>query len=105
VEQTRILRRQRANHVDIVAADGIRHSAREHEPRPARDAVAPRERVLRVSEARICRIDRAAMMSAKLGHGIRVAALDGSEQIAGLVLQLIEIRPDWKVASRHDEPP
>ena len=61
--------------------------------------------MLRVSEARSCRIDRAAMMGAKLGHGIRVTALDGSKQIAGLVLQLIEIRADRKVASRHDEPP
>jgi hypothetical protein len=30
---------------------------------------------------------------------------DGDEQIARLMLQLIEIRPDGKVAGGHNEPP
>jgi hypothetical protein len=45
------------------------------------------------------------MMGAEVGQRIQLAVPDGHEQIARLVLQLIEIRPDGKMASRHDEPP
>jgi hypothetical protein len=45
------------------------------------------------------------MMGTKVSQGVGIAVPDGDEQIARLMLHLIEIRPDGKVAGGHNEPP
>jgi hypothetical protein len=101
LHQPRMPRHQRAHRFEVVAADRIGHPAREHEPRPARHAVAPRERMLRIGQPRVRRIDRPRMVTTQLVDGVWLAAPDGAEQITRLMLQLIEVRPDGKMASGH----
>lgn len=44
-------------------------------------------------------------MYTKVSQCIGIAVPEGDEQLPRLMLQLIEIRPDGKVAGGHNEPP
>src|SRR5262249_50974860 len=71
-----------------VPPDRVDDLAGEYQPRPACDAVAARELVLRVSE---------------LHAGTR--ALQLAQEIFGLMFELDEIRTDGEMTIGHDGPP
>jgi hypothetical protein len=45
------------------------------------------------------------MVLAQLGDRIRIASVDGAEELFGLTMNLLEIGPDWQLTDGHDEPP
>jgi hypothetical protein len=96
---------QRANGVHIITPDGVNHTAREHETRPAGNAVTPGQGELRIGELGIPRLDRFRVMPPQLRDCGAIAVPDLAEQILRLVLELIEIGADRKVTIGHDEPP
>jgi hypothetical protein len=77
-----------ARGLHVVEPDRIDCATGEHETWPAGDAVAPRERELRVG---------------KLRSGL--LALHVAQQILRLMLELIEIRMDGKMTLGPDGPP
>ena len=105
VQQPRVLCDQRANSVQIVAVDSLGHAARMDKPRPAGDTATSRQHMLRVAQLCVGRFDVARMKGAEVGQCIRVAAMDGDEQISRLMLQLFEVGQDREMANGHDEPP
>jgi hypothetical protein len=89
----------------IIAPDCINDLACLHEPRPASNAIASRQGELGVGKFYGWRIRISRVMRSKVNYCRHVATLDGPQEIPGLILQLIEVGPDWNVTGRHDEPP
>ena len=84
----------------IVTPDGIRHPARENKARPAGEPVAARERQL-------CIVQRCALrchtdgMTRERASGVAVATPQSTQQVLGLVTELIEIGTDGQVTIGH----
>ena len=79
--------------------------AGEHEARPTRRLVTAREHELRIGELGAGGIDLVRMVFLELRDGVWIAAMDGAEQVLGLVLQLIQVRTNGKATIGYDEPP
>src|SRR5688500_19134468 len=91
-----------ANGIKVVAPDRVGHPTRQHEARPARNAVAARERELCVGELRGVRLDPLGMVLLELGDRGPITLLNGAEQILRLMLQLLEIGTYRKSNIGHD---
>jgi hypothetical protein len=94
-----------ANCLEIVAPDRIREAAGEYESRPAGDAVAAGEHVLRVGELGVACVYVFGMMRTQ-GRDCRgVAITNRAEKVLGLVSQLLQVGSNGQVTIGHDEPP
>src|SRR5206468_812107 len=105
VQQVRIVGHDAAHCVDIVAPNGIDDLATLDQSRPTRRAIFPREGELRIRELGVRRIYLFGVMCAESGNRVRIAIVNGAEEILGLVLQLIQVRAERQLTGWHDEPP
>jgi len=97
MQQPRSPQHQLADGVDIASPDRIGHAAGVDQPRPAREAVAARQRGLNVGEFGGCGLDFPGMMLAQFCNRGRIALLYRAQQILGLMPELIEVGTNGKV--------
>jgi hypothetical protein len=86
---------------EIVTADRVRHTAREHEARPAWKAITSRKRELRVGHLRRCPNRRTGVIPLKLRESRLLAEPYAAKEIFGLLFQVIEPGTDGQVTIGH----
>jgi hypothetical protein len=96
---------QRAQIRDAIVADGVSDLAGEHEPRPAREAVAPRQRELRVDKGRGLRLGMRWMMRREIGHRVGITPLNRAKEILGLAPELTQVGMHGEMTVGHGQPP
>ena len=85
-------RYETADRLQVITPDRVGELHRVIEPGPARRLVATREHELRVGQLRGRGIDRFGMVLAQLGDRIRIAGVNGVEELLGLAMKLIRDR-------------
>ena len=89
----------------IVPPNGINELAGKREPGPAWSFIAARQNKLGVGEFGGAGFDRPVKGLLNSAIAGRIALAKLTEQVLGLVFELIEVRANGKTAIGHDKPP
>jgi hypothetical protein len=70
-------------------------------PGPARSLVASREHELRIGQLRGRGVGHLRMLCTEFRDRVRIAVVDGAEELLGLTVKLCEVGPDGQAADGH----